>query len=262
MTAATKFWILAVANLLVVSLLGLVLYGMLLAFAVIAPEIPSWPLFTVVAIGLVLSLLALSSTRRVASRTWRMSGFAIHGSILAINLAFIGSAAALSLGSTTEKFLIPEGYKGDVYVIYNTPGGVPEQRTRREIIYVIPSDGVLSVREPMTYNFTKSEYFYQHPDGTLEKIRNYWPTTIPKTPENLSDDRDFGVYFPRTGNYSDGCFIQYQQFYVGTKAFLLTEYHEKHLWDYLSEHPGVCNQEVGTVEQREKPVAGSGPVPD
>ena len=47
MTAAEKFWIATVANFLVAGLLALVFYAMMLALAVIAPEISSWPLFKV-----------------------------------------------------------------------------------------------------------------------------------------------------------------------------------------------------------------------
>jgi hypothetical protein len=242
MTVAKKFWIVTVANLLLAGLLALVLYAMMLALAVIAPVISSWPLFMVVLTGLALSVVALRFTRPLASRGWRISGYVLHGGILAINLAIGLGVAALYFGSTTEKFLIPEGYKGDVYVIYNASDGAPEQRTRWQVTYVIPSDGVLRTRGSMTRNFTKSKYFYQRPDGTLEKIRNFWPVTIPKTPENLANDRDIGVFFPRTGTFSDekGCSVEFQQFYVGTKAHLLTKYKQLVLSAYLQDHPVGC----------------------
>ena len=242
MTAAKKFWIIIVANLLVAGFLVIVLYGMMLALAVIAPEISSWPLFTVVFTGLVLSVVGLRVTRPFASRGWRIFGYVFHGGILAINAAIIVGVAVLYFGSTTEKFLIPQGYKGDVYVIYNASDGVPEQRTRRQVTYSIPFDGILRTRGSMDRDFTKSEYFYQSPDGTLEKIRDFWPVTIPETPENLSNDNDVGVFFPRTGTgtYSDDCAIEYSQFYVGTKAFLLTKYKGKDLSEYVREHPGAC----------------------
>jgi hypothetical protein len=247
MTAAKKFWIVTVANLVLAGLLALVLYAMMLALAVIAPEISSWPLFVVVLAGLVLSVVALKFTRRVASRGWRISGYVLHSGILAINAAICLGVAALYFGSTTEKFLIPEGYKGDVYVIYNASDGAHEQRTRRQVTYVIPSDGVLRTRGPMIRNFTKSKYFYQRPDGTLEEIRNFWPVTIPETPENLSNDKDIGVFFPRTGTEtSDDCAIEYDQFYVGTKAFLLTKYKGKDLYEYVRQHPGACSGKAKT----------------
>ena len=121
--------------------------------------------------GFVLSIVALRFTRPLASRRWRISGYLLHGGILTINAAIVLGVATLYFSSTTEKFLIPEGYKGDVYVIHNASDGVPEQRTRWQVTYVIPADGVLRTRGSMIRNFTKSEYFYQHPDGTLEKIR-------------------------------------------------------------------------------------------
>jgi uncharacterized protein DUF6843 len=250
MTVTKKFWIVTVANLLVAGLLAWVLYAMMLALAVIAPWISGWPLFTVVLTGLVLSLLALRFTRTLASRRWRISAYVLHGGILALNAAIVLGVAALYFGSTTEKFLILAGYKGDVYVIYNASDGVAEQRTRWQVTHVIPSDGVLRTRGSMNRNFTKSKYFYQRRDGTVEKIRNFWPVTIPETPENLTNDKDVGVFFPRTGTgtYSH-CAIEYEQFYVGTKAFLLTKYKEKDLSEYVREHPGACSERGRALEK-------------
>jgi uncharacterized protein DUF6843 len=251
MTAAKKFWIVTVANLLVAGLLAWVLYGMMFALAVLAPWITSWPLFTVVSTGLALSIVALRFTRPLASRGWRISGYMLHGGILAINAAIVLGVAGLYFGSTTEKFLIPEGYKGDVFVIYNASDGVPERRTRWQVTYIIPSDGVLRTRGSMNRNFTKSKYFYQRRDGTIEKIRNFWPVTIPETPENLTNDKDVGVFFPRTGTgtYSDDCEFEFEQFYVGTKAFLLTNYKEKDLSEYVREHPGACSGRAGALDK-------------
>lgn len=101
MTAAKKFWIVTAANLLVAGLLALVLYAMMLALAVIAPEISSWPLLTVVLTGLVLSVVGLRFTRPLASRGWRISAYVLHSGILAINAAIVLGVAALYFGSTT-----------------------------------------------------------------------------------------------------------------------------------------------------------------
>jgi hypothetical protein len=102
---------------------------------------------------------------------------------------------------------------------------------------------VLRVQEPMVRSWTRTEYDYQTDTGRLERIRNFWPTTIHRTPENLADDRDVGVFFPRTGKFTDstGCSVEYQLFYVGTKAHLLTKYKQLDITAYLRQHPAACN---------------------
>lgn len=251
MTQAKKFWIVTVANLVAAVFLAVIVYGMMLAFAVIAPEISVWPLFTAVPVGLMLSIAALRITRRLTSRGCRIWGYVLHGCIFAVNPAIVLSVAVLFFGTVTEKFLIPEGYEGDVYATFNSSGGVREARTRWQVTYVIPADGILRTDGPMPAGLTRPEYFYRRVDGTLEKIRNFWPTTIHKIPENLSNDSDIGIFFPRTGTatYADGCSVEFEQFYFGTKAFLLTNYKQKKLSEYVHEHPGACGRKVTNPEK-------------
>lgn len=160
-----------------------------------------------------------------------------------MHLFIIFGLAFLFISSTKERFLIPDGYKGDVYVIYGVRDGETVNKTRWAVTYRIPKDGVLRVQEPMIRTWTRTEYDYQTETGKLEPIRNFWPTTIHRTPENLTDDRDFGVFFPRSGKFisSTGCSVEYQLFYVGTKAHLLREYKQLDLSAYLKQHPGACN---------------------
>ena len=63
----------------------------------------------------------------------------------------------------------------------------------------------------------------------LNIIGNLWSTTVQRTPENLANDKDTGIYFPRSGTFTDstGCTVKYEEFYVGTKAYLLSDYAEK-----------------------------------
>jgi len=236
-------WGVTLANVAVAFLLFLALYGIMLALAVLAPEISGWPLYAILPMGIALSIIGLRFTRGVTSRIWRYISYSVNGSALALHLLIILGFAALFVTSTKERFLIPAGYKGDVYVVYDVPDGEALNRTRWAVTYRIPQDGVLRVQEPMVRSWTRSEYDYQTDTGKLERIRNFWPTTIHRTPENLADDRDVGVFFPRTGKFtnSSGCSVEYQLFYVGTKAHLLTKYKQLDISAYLKQHPGACN---------------------
>ena len=234
-----RLWIVTLANAAVASLLLLVLYAIMLALAVLAPEISGWPLFILLALGLALSITGLGFAKGVGSRTSRRIANVVNGSALVFDLLIILGCAALFFGSTKERFLIPDGYKGDVYVVYGASDGESLNKTRWAVTYHIPKNGVLRVQGPMTRSWTRTEYYYQMDTGNLDQIRNFWPSTIHPTPENLANDKDVGVFFPRTGTFTDptGRSVEYQQFYVGTKAHLLTKYRQLDMSEYLRNHP-------------------------
>lgn len=236
-------WGITLANVAVACFLILVLYAIMLALSVIAPEISEWPLYIVLPVGAVLSIIGLQFTRGVVSRIWRYVSYCVNGGILTLHLFIIFGLAFLFISTTKERFLISHGYRGDVYVIYGVRDGETLNRTRWAVTYRIPKDGVLRVQEPMVRSWTRTEYDYETDTGKLERIRNFWPTTIHRTPENLANDKDFGVFFPRTGTFtnSNGCSIEYQLFYVGTKAHLLTKYKQLDISEYLKQHPDTCN---------------------
>ena len=181
-------------------------------------------------------------TKGVSSHWSRRIVYVVNGSALAFDLLIVFAFAALFISSTKERFLIPDGYKGDVYVVYDAPDGEPLNKTHWAVTYRIPKDGVLRVQGSMTRTLTRTEYDYQTETGKLKSISNFWPTTIHPTAENLANDADISVFFPRSGTSTDpkGCSVEYQQFYVGTKAHLLTKYKELDLFSYLQKHPAGC----------------------
>jgi hypothetical protein len=242
MERSKRLWIVTFANVAVAFLLLLVLHAIRLALAALAPEISGWALYILLPLGLVLSVVALMLTKGVASRWYRRIVYVVNGSALAFDLLIVFGFAALFISSTKERFLIPDGYKGDVYVVYDAPDGEPLNKTRWAVTYRIPKDGVLRVQGSMTRTLTRTEYDYLTETGKLKRIRNFWPTTIHSTAENLANDTDVGVFFPRSGTSTDpkGCSVEYQQFYVGTKAHLLTQYKELDVFSYLQKHPAEC----------------------
>jgi hypothetical protein len=152
-----------------------------------------------------------------------------------------------------EIHLIPAGYMGNIYIFHNVPDGEPAKYEGRARVYQIPKDGILRSKTSMNlgWQFTP-QYFYVSPDGKREKITGYWPSSIHDTPENRAD-KTIGIFFPRTGNLSgitlnsDGtstaqypCKIEFEEYYVGTKTFLLdSDSLEKDLNAYVKEHP-IC----------------------
>jgi len=240
-----RLWVVTLANVAVAFLLLLVLYAIELALAVLAPEISGWPLYILLPLGLALSVLGLRFAKGVASRASRRIACLVNGCALVLDLVIVCGFAALFISSTKEQFLIPNGYKGDVYVVYGASDGESLNKTRWAVTYRIPKDGVLRVQGPMPRTWARTEYDYQMEAGSLERIRNFWPSTIHPTAENLANDRDIGVYFPRTGSFTDpkGCSVEYQLFYVGTKAHLLTKYKQIDISAYLQDHPVECTSQ-------------------
>jgi uncharacterized protein DUF6843 len=166
---------------------------------------------------------------------------------VAIVLIIVGVVTISSttfLGSTEERFLIPDGYMGDVFVLYGVRDGKSLNKTPEGVTLQISQEGILRTRDPIHLGSASIEYYYERRDGSLEPIRNLWPSTIPRTPENVANDRDVGVFFPRNGTFRDstGCSVQFEQFYVGTKANLLSKYTETDLGHYMHDHPDDCSK--------------------
>jgi hypothetical protein len=216
------------ANLVVAALVILVLYGTLLALSVLAPEISSWQLLTLLAIGVPISVVGLWLTKNLGSCVWRWLGLFINGAAIALYAAIIIGIGVLLIKTTNRRFIIPEDYKGDVYIFYSDPTGKPTTH-HASITFRVPSDGILLTTVPMVGGWTRDEYYLQNRNGTQRRIENLWSTTVQRTPENLANDKDIGIFFPRSGTIGDstGCTVKYEEFYVGTRAYLLSGYAEK-----------------------------------
>ena len=249
-TQSKRLWCVTVANIVLASMSLAFVYGTMLALAVLAPQISTWPLPIFLMLGIALSVIGLKLAKPVVSRASRRAASFINGCALLFNLLIILGIATMFFRSTQERFLIPDAYKGDVYVLYGIRDGESSSKTRGEVTYRIPQDGILLTRDPMPRGTTRSEYYYERADRSLERIRNFWPTTVHPTPENLANDKDVGIFFPRNGEltgYSTKCSVQFEQFYVGTKAHLLSNYKQIDHGRYVRDHPGACLKERNGV---------------
>lgn len=107
-------WTITVANTCVASLLVLSAYGVMLALGVLSPLISAPPVAALLSLGFVLSIVGLSFTKGVPSRWSRMITRFINGSVLALIVIVAVGIAGSVVASTRERFIIPDGYKGDV----------------------------------------------------------------------------------------------------------------------------------------------------
>jgi hypothetical protein len=238
-----RFWIVTILNVCILLLAALVIWAMLSVIG-IAAYVTSWPLFTLLPIGEIFSLAGVLAARNMESRTLRRLGLIVNTSTLAFHSIILAGMVILFIRIPRERFLIPEGYMGDIYVIHSISEGEPEVRTSREETYRIPRDGILLTQAPMYRGFTRSLYYYERGDGALKRIWNEWNATIQRTPENIANNKDIGIFFPRTGSGqygSEGCSIEYDEFSIGTTAYLLSQDREKDLTPYLKEHLVRCS---------------------
>ena len=106
-------------------------------------------MLTLLAIGVLISVVGLRLTTNLGSRRWRWLGLIINGSAIALYAAIIIGIGVLLISTTNRRFIIPEGYKGDVYIIYTATDGKPATTHQAGIIFRIPNDGILFTTVPM-----------------------------------------------------------------------------------------------------------------
>jgi hypothetical protein len=239
-----KAWVLVAANLVVALLVVLVVFAILTALGAFASYVTTWPLFVLLGCGVTLCTVAARAIKNIQKRKARCFASIVNGSALALYAVLIGYAAWTRVSGTTERFILPLGYQGEVYVVHSVPGGAPEERTFfRTRTYRIPDDGVLLSQVPLDMGWTRDEYYYQSRDGKLIKIRYAWYSTIASTPANLANNRDVGMYFPRTaygGDNNSGCTGPSDLFEIGTPAFLLSNHPQVDFSGYLAKHAAEC----------------------
>lgn len=245
-------WILVLANTAIVLLLIFGIRAILRLFGTFASSVSVGPVAALIPIGWVLSLTGVIAANKAGSGKLRVLGLVVSGLTLIFHSALLVGLATIFVFTPTERFLIPDGYIGDVYVVHNIADGEANNRTSSGISYRVPSNGVLLTRGPVYRGAISPKYYYERGDSTLKRIRTYWPSTIARTAENLADDKSYGVYFLRVGSLSilqspgipddnvPQCPVEYEMFYVGTKANLLAGNHQKDLSSYLKGHSVVC----------------------
>jgi hypothetical protein len=69
-----------------------------------------------------------------------------------------------------ETFLIPEGYKGNVVVIFNQPDGEKPEYENGRRIYRIPHSGILFTQLKDEEGMIDQQYYYVSPNGERRKL--------------------------------------------------------------------------------------------
>ena len=237
-------WIFNMLNVAIASILILGIGAVLFAIRAFAAYVRAWPLGIVMFVGFICSLVGILIARGTSLQVPRRIGLIINGSTLTVHSIVLVGIVATLVGIPRQRYLIPQRYMGEIYVVHGVVDGEPEKGIFRGITYRIPRDGILRTQAAIIRGITTAAYYYVRDDGTLERIRDEWYTTIPRTPDNLANDKDVGIFFPRTGRYHDdsqGCSVEYVEFYVGTKAYLFSKDQRQDMVRYFREHPVNCS---------------------
>jgi hypothetical protein len=239
------FWILFVADLLLVALLLLIIFSILMALAAMAAGIIAWPLFTCIGLILVVSCSGLFFTRRYPSTIPRRLGFATHGAALFLSLSILIFVGWSWFHSTRRRFLLPAGFQGDVYILH-AKGGTPPEKSWWRTTYRVPEGGILSTSAPplLAGQSYIDEYDYVGANGRLQKLSDLGPGTLQDTQENRHDNQRVYTYFPRSGSggTADGCSYEDDEITIGTKAFILSAQRGTDINAFLAEHPEACEK--------------------
>ena len=137
-------------------------------------------------------------------------------------IALIVHFAACAFIIHTEIHLIPEGAQGDVFIVQGNPQGVVLQRELGASVFNIPSSRILVTQDPRAESYYMVSFYYVNEDGRREKLE-YESSSVNNTSENRADQRPF-VWFERDADDGIGvpCRVKYRQYYVGTRASLIT----------------------------------------
>jgi hypothetical protein len=122
-----------------------------------------------------------------------------------------------------EVHLIPAGFNGDVFIVPGIGTGSRPIRQGGASVFVVPTDGILITQDKASPRWRKSRFYYVKPNGQRQLLEEL-PSSVPDTPENRMDRRPI-VWFERSGALAGinlPCTVRYIQFYVGSRADLLS----------------------------------------
>ena len=121
-----------------------------------------------------------------------------------------------------EIHLIPNGYVGWVTIAFEAANGEARAYEANARLYRIPSSGVLITQAKTNVGSSPAwRFFFEDPERTRTPIVHFWTTTVNDTEANRADVT-VGIAYIRRGRQPVGpCDVEYDQYFVGTKAQLL-----------------------------------------
>ena len=88
-------------------------------------------------------------------------------------------------------YLIPDGYVGDVIIVYSQTDGIIPEKEGKAYIFRIPEDGILKVRIPYEKGSHKFDFFFVDDNGTRTELEYVYPRGWVRNPgDNTTKSQD------------------------------------------------------------------------
>jgi len=157
--------------------------------------------------------------------------------------------ACTEKGIEPEIYLIPAGFVGDFYVIYNVESGLAPAYESGTRLFSVPATGMIHTQLPDNVGIGYPgmiRFFYVSEDGARVEITDNYGSGVEDTAENRNDKRlyvmggGFGEFGFTEETTSRGCKYNHQHFYVGTLVDALEGAGYFRMQDYYLEHGYPC----------------------
>lgn len=142
------------------------------------------------------------------------------------------SFSILNAFARPETFLLPDNFKGVVYIIYDEQIGAPKEFEGLRRVYRIPNTGVLFTKFPQTHGIHNRKFYYVNQKGDRKELgildyREYNEkyTTNPKPNEPPRDS--LAVFTPEV---SVDIMLKTKNYYT---TFTVGKYQDINSWNYL-----------------------------
>lgn len=139
----------------------------------------------------------------------------------------LSTACSESTIREPETYILPDGYIGSFYIIFNVVDGEPGKEKDGARVYEIPSSGLLLTQMKTNEGWIDSEqlkYYYRKPKGELTQITGRWTTSITDNAEKRADN-NLTIFGGSFGTYQQdikACILVHKSFYIGTKKIILS----------------------------------------
>lgn len=128
-----------------------------------------------------------------------------------------------------ETFIIPDGYKGKVMIVFEKPNGVTPKFERNRRIYEIPKSGILVTQFKINEGFMNRQFYY------IDSFNQRIPIKYFKNEKEAELTSEVGIFYSGTagvyGNSGDPHSVVYQEFivsdYKSLNLFFNADYRKK-----------------------------------
>jgi len=176
---------------------------------------------------------------------------AFNSILICLLFTFSLHACADRKKAEPEIYLIPAGYEGSFFVVFDVSTGKKPKHEGKSRVYQIPVSGILETQLPFNKGWLAStdiKYFFLNNNGSRTPITKRWLGSVPNTPENRADPNIYifsggvGTLGLGMSNSTNRCSISFSYYIVATKSRVLNSLNKIKLTDYYVKPPYPCSK--------------------